>query len=99
MLGHFARVIDIIQRAAPAGLGCIRDAMLAGQPRLVPKLKCEAHHRVLRSTGPVALVGEHRRNRRGVDPSGHGYGDGCVLSHRFSNRAKLAGSAVFGLLH
>ena len=26
-------------------------------------------------------VGEHRRNRRGVNPSGHGYGNGCVARH------------------
>jgi hypothetical protein len=27
-------------------------------------------------------VGEHRRHRRGVNPSGHGYGDGYALGHK-----------------
>jgi hypothetical protein len=26
-------------------------------------------------------MGEHGRNRRGVNPSGHGYGNGCAFSH------------------
>ena len=42
MLGHAARVVDIVERAAAAGLGRVGNAVLAGQPRLVPELQREA---------------------------------------------------------
>jgi hypothetical protein len=48
--------------------------MLAGKASLVPKLKSEADD-------SVARMGEHRRYRRGVYPSGHGYRDGFGLNH------------------
>jgi hypothetical protein len=70
VLGHAAGVVHIVQRAAAAGLRRVGNAVLAGQPRLVPELEGQADDR-------IAAVGEHRRNRRGVDPSGHGYGNGC----------------------
>jgi hypothetical protein len=50
--------------------------VLAGETGLIPKLKGEADDR-------VAILGEHRRNRRGVDSSGHGHGDGFWLGHFF----------------
>ena len=74
MLGYVAGIVDVVNRTAAAGLGCVGDAVLAGQARLVPELKRQAHHRML-------SVGEQGRNRRGVYPSGHGYGDGCLLGH------------------
>ncbi len=43
MLRHAAGIVHIIERTAAAGLGLVWDAMLAGQPRLVPKLKREAN--------------------------------------------------------
>ena len=78
VLGDAAGVVDVIQRAAAAGLGCIGNAVLAGQAGLVPELEGEADDRALRIGGAVVLVGEHGRNRRGVDSSGHGYGDGFI---------------------
>jgi hypothetical protein len=71
VLGDAASVIHVIERTAAAGLRSLRDAVLAGQAGLVPKLESEADDAVTR-------LGEYGRNRRGVDPSGHGYGDGGV---------------------
>jgi hypothetical protein len=76
VLGDAAGVVDVIERAAAAGLGRVGDAVLAGEARLVPELEGEADDR-------VARVGEHGRNRRGVDSSGHGDGDCFVLGHMF----------------
>ena len=77
VLGDVARVVDIVERAAAAGLGCIGNAMLAGEAGLIPKLEGEA------DDGLAVAVGEHGRYRRGVYPSGHGYGDGCWLQSSF----------------
>jgi hypothetical protein len=74
MLGDAAGVVDIIQRAAAAGLRRVRNAVLAGQPRLILKLKRQPND-------SATVMGEHRRDGRGVYPSGHGYGDGFGLGH------------------
>ena len=42
VLGYAAGVVDIIEGAAAAGLGSIRDAVLAREARLVPELKGQA---------------------------------------------------------
>jgi hypothetical protein len=77
VLGDAAGVVDVIQRTAAAGLRSVRDAVLAGQAGLVPELEREADD-------GVAGLGEHGRNRRGVDPSGHGYGDGAAPTAKSS---------------
>ena len=78
VLGHAAGVVNIVQRTAAAGLRRVGNSVLAGQPRLIPKLERQAHDAI---GGAVARVGEHRRHRRGVHPSGHGYGNGdCIQS-------------------
>ena len=81
VLGDSAGVVDIVQRTTPACLGRVGNAVTAGQAGLVPKLEGEADYAGAAAGLRVALVGEHGRNRRGVYPSGHGYGDGCVLRH------------------
>ena len=77
VLGHAARVVHIVERAAAARLRRVGNAVLAGQPRLVPELQRQPHD-------CVAPRGEHRRHRRGVHPSGHGHGNGCLLCYRMS---------------
>jgi len=74
VLGDMASIVDIVERAAAAGLGSIRDAVLAGEARLIPKLEGEPDDGV---TG----LSEHGRNRRGVNSSGHGDCDGLGLGH------------------
>ena len=74
VLGHAARVVHVIERTAAAGLGRVGNAVLAGQAGLVPELQREADD-VCAIVGAVA-AGEDRRYRRGVNSSGHGYGDG-----------------------
>ena len=76
VLGHAARVVHIVERAAAARLGRIGNAVLARQPRLIPKLQREADN-----LGALVAMGEDRRHRRGVDSSGHGYGNGVWLWH------------------
>jgi hypothetical protein len=61
--------------------------MLAGQPRLVPKLQSQPYYRVV---GVVVALSEHRRNRRGVNSSGHGYRNGVPLLHRPFFSVKLS---------
>ena len=76
VLGDAASVIHIVKRAAASGLGRIGNAVLAGQASLVPKLQGQPHEL------DIGLArGEHRRDRRGVDPSGHGDGNGGSLGH------------------
>jgi hypothetical protein len=74
VLGDAAGVVDVIEAAAAAGLGRVRDAVLAGEASLVPELEGQADD-------GVSTLGEHGRNRRGIDSSGHGYGDGGWLGH------------------
>jgi len=76
VLGHAPRVINIIQRAAAARFGRVGNAVLAGQPRLVPKMQGEADD-------AHARVRKNRRRRRGVHPSGHGDGSGILLNYVF----------------
>ena len=76
VLGHAPRVIHIIERAAAACLRRVWNTMLAGKTCLVPKLQREADN--LR---PFVEAGKDRRDRRRVDSSGHGNGDGVVLRH------------------
>ena len=76
VFGHAAGVIDVIQRTAAAGLGRVGDAVLAGQAGLVPELESEADDCIVRNGGAVVAAGEDRRDRRGVNSSGHGDGDG-----------------------
>ncbi len=76
VLGHAAGVVDVVERAAAAGLGRIGDAMLAGEAGLIPKLQGEADN-----LGALIETGEDCRNRRRVDSSGHGDGNGLVLGH------------------
>ncbi len=88
VLGHAARVVDVVERAAAAGLGGVGNAVLAGQAGLVPELQGEADN-------IVTVLGEDRRDRRGVDSSGHGNGDGFVLGHGFCSHSMLsAGSEL-----
>jgi len=87
VLGDAAGVIHIIERAAATGLRSlcrVGDSALAGQTGLVPQLKGEADDGI---TG----LGEHSRDRRGVDSSGHGYGDGFGLGHGYQQVSELAG--------
>ncbi len=58
MLGHAARVIDIIERTAAAGLGRVGNAVLAGEARLVPKLQGEADDRCRRQWARIAATVE-----------------------------------------
>ena len=58
MLGDAAGVVDIIQRTAAAGLGCVGDAVLAGEARLVPELEGEADDRARRSWASIAATVE-----------------------------------------
>ncbi len=75
LLGHVARVVDVIKRTAAPSLGLLGNAVLACETRLIPQLQREADDTV---SPEWASIG---RSRRGVDPSGHGYGDDCILSH------------------
>ena len=52
VLGDAAGVVDIIERAAAAGLGCVGDAVLAGEAGLVPELEGEADDRYCESAEP-----------------------------------------------
>src|SRR6516162_7808955 len=54
--------------------------VLARKPRLVPKLQRKPDN-VTRRTHGTITTGENRRHRRGVNSSGHGYGDGVDLWH------------------
>jgi hypothetical protein len=74
VLGDAAGVVDVVQGTAAARLRRIGNSMLARQPRLVPQLKRKPDHRAV-------PVGEDRRNRRGVHPSGHRYGYGGWWLH------------------
>ena len=69
-LGDTAGVIHIVQGTATAGLGRVRNAVLAGKAGLIPKLEGEPND-------GLARVGEDGRDRRGVDSSGHGDGNGA----------------------
>jgi hypothetical protein len=75
VFGHAPRVVDIVEGTAATSLRSVRDAMLAGQASLIPKLKRQPDHR-------LALMSEHCGYCRGVNPSGHGYGNGFELGHR-----------------
>src|ERR1017187_1375958 len=79
VLGTSSRVLDIVQRAAPAGLRRIGNSVLPRQPRLIPELQRKPHNR-------LARVGEHRRRRRGVNPSGHSYRNCCLFTHGECNQ-------------
>ena len=59
--------------AAAASLGRFRNAGLAGEAILIPELQGQADDG---NTALQALVAQHRRDGRGIDATGHGYGDG-----------------------
>ncbi len=44
MLSDAAGVVNIIQRTAAAGLGRVWNAVLARQPRLIPKLQSKSNY-------------------------------------------------------
>ena len=79
-----AGVIHIIEGTAAARLRSLGDAVLAGQASLVPELEGEADdicaHVGFAGAGLVA-ASENRRDGRGVNPSGHGNGDGVGVRH------------------
>ena len=79
-------VVDIVQRAAPAGLRRIGNSVLPGQPRLIPELQRKPDHCISRIGGAIARVDEHRRRRRGVHPSGHSYRNCCLFTHGECNQ-------------
>ena len=85
-LGDTARVVDIVQRAAAAGLGRVRDAGLAGEAVLVPELQGKAD-----DVG--SLGAQHGGDGRRVDSAGHGDGDGArAISIGDSRRSRLGAS-------
>src|ERR1700683_4608924 len=64
VFGNTPRIVQVVERAAAPRLGRIGNAMLACEASLVPELKREPDD-------GLALVGEDRRSRGRVDPSGH----------------------------
>ena len=69
LLGDAACVVDIVNGAA-AALDGFGDAIVAGEASLVPELKGEADD-------GVALGVEQGGDGGGVNPAGHGDGDGA----------------------
>jgi hypothetical protein len=71
LLGHVARVVDVVDAAAAAldGLG---HAFVSGEAALIPELEGEANE-------GVALGAQECGDGGGVDSSGHGDGDGLAL--------------------
>ncbi len=63
-----ARVVDIVDGAA-AALDGFGHAFVSGEAALVPELEGEADDL-------VTLGAQESGDGGGVDPSGHGYGDG-----------------------
>ncbi len=76
LLGYAAGVVDVVDGAA-ASLDCFGHAGVPAEAALVPELEGE-------SDEGVALGAEKCGDGGGVDSSGHGYGDGFWLRHRYS---------------
>src|SRR6185437_206145 len=75
VLGHGARVVDILNGAA-APLDVLRHALATGEPALVPELHGQANH-------VVAFGAQHGRDGGGIDTARHGYGNGLGLWHLY----------------
>src|SRR6185503_5645071 len=75
VLGHGARVVDILNGAA-APLNVLRHALATGEPPLVPELHGQADD-------VVALGAQHGRDGGGIDTARHGYGNGLGLWHLY----------------
>jgi hypothetical protein len=72
LLGHAARVVHIVERAAASGTAALGNQL--GQSALVPELHGEADHR-------VALAHQKSRHRGAVDAAAHGDRDRSWLKH------------------
>ncbi len=73
VLGHAARVVDIVERAAAAGY-LLGHAFVSGEAALVPELHGQADD-------VVSLGAQHGRDGGGIDSARHGYGDGLEIWH------------------
>ena len=68
LLGHAARVVDIVERAA-ASLHGLGHTLASGQAALVPELHGQADD-------VVSLGAQHGRDGGRIHTARHGYGDG-----------------------
>src|SRR6202790_1697138 len=90
VLGHAARVINIIEGAA-AARDLLGHALVSGQTALVPKLHGQADD-------VVPFRAQHGRDGGGIDSARHGYGDRLLIGHVLVRAITIAQPLIAKLL-